>query len=291
MATLALSAPGACAAAPSPESAPKVRLPAASPAPKTLVGQFLVLKGLYWQGMENLAVQDPPEAVPLLKQLWGEFADCNPDSPPQEMDKAEETLKKLLHLRKKEQALSAGDLASPEVHHPPVVSAPEAHLPVLPDLAPVPVSPAPFPIAPSPDPAPLELSEEEELEWDPLGLTLKPSPGTPSGRSPQPPPRHDRSQPGPHLSVSRRERGHLRRGRIPPAPPPSSPLVPLASAQQSPAVPPVVTYWSCCGSPCSTSSVAFTFRGSNSLLASSGSSFAFLHALFRVPSACCLAVA
>lgn len=73
----------------------------------------------------------------------------------------------------------------------------------------------------------------EELEWHPLAMTLS-TPVDPSSRSPlPPPPHHGRSQPGSHLSVSRRGRGHRHRDRF--TGPPSLSLVP---ALQTPVDPP-----------------------------------------------------
>lgn len=117
---------------------------------------------------------------PALKTpLQGEFIAFTPTSPAQE--RVAETLRKLLHLRKKEQASTAGDTASPEA--PPNVSAApfskatptqQAQPPVAdpPPLAVVPAVvpnsdpvsapvPAPCPAVLSPVLAPLELSEEE----------------------------------------------------------------------------------------------------------------------------------
>ncbi|XP_023658478.1 uncharacterized protein [Paramormyrops kingsleyae] len=116
---------------------------------------------------------------------------------------------------------------------PSEVPAPPAALPEAP--------PAPGALAPAPPevsaPPPL-MEGEEDLEWDPSGISLM-APRCPSKElTPLPSPRRGQSQPEPHLSVSRKGRGHRRRGRVPPTLPPYSPVVPRAPALLSPASPP-----------------------------------------------------
>lgn len=53
----------------------------------------------------------------LLEQLCGEFAAVTPESPPQQLEKVEETMKKLLHLRT-EPASPAGDTVPAHEAHP-----------------------------------------------------------------------------------------------------------------------------------------------------------------------------
>nr|XP_023651899.1 basic proline-rich protein-like [Paramormyrops kingsleyae] len=176
----------------SPERTPEAHLPAASlpkPAvaspfigmrlalkrtrsikdavPRKTARKFFALQGLYWRVVGEPAVRDSPEAVALLEQLQREFATVSPTAPPQQLERAEGTLRKLLWVR--------SELAPPEEEAAPAALPPS-------EATTAPVVPTQTPATSEAPEAPAAVPETPMFPVTPLPAAHAEAP--PAGRTP-----------------------------------------------------------------------------------------------------------
>ncbi|XP_048833613.1 basic proline-rich protein-like [Brienomyrus brachyistius] len=206
------------------EAIPRVprSLKGATPvSPAALADQFFTLQGLYWRVMEEPAAPDSPQVDQLAMQLRSGFAAFSPTSPPSDLERLAEDLRRLILLQRATAPAPVQPLPQPAAPAPvQPLPQPAAPAPVQPPRPPAAHVQPPLPAAPEPELPPLPADPEPELS--PLPATPVQPPHLPAAPEPELPPLPAAPEP-----------------ELPPLPADPEPELPPLPAAPEPELPPL----------------------------------------------------